>query len=105
MALQPFVGPWPLFNFLILYTVGTTPWTGNQPVAMSLPIDSIIQTQNKRTQTSMPRVGFETTIPTFELEKTFHALDRAGTVIGTYNHYTQIKYKKTVYEHFNDLTF
>jgi hypothetical protein len=34
--------------------------------------------QNKRTQTSMPR----STIPAFERAKTFHALDRAATVIG-----------------------
>jgi hypothetical protein len=25
MALHPFVGPWPIFSFLILYTVGRTP--------------------------------------------------------------------------------
>jgi hypothetical protein len=25
MALQPFVGPWPFFSFLILYTFGMTP--------------------------------------------------------------------------------
>jgi hypothetical protein len=25
LVLQSFVGPWPLFQFLILYTVGTTP--------------------------------------------------------------------------------
>jgi hypothetical protein len=30
----------------------------------------------------MLRVGFETTIPMFELAKTVHALDRAATVIG-----------------------
>jgi hypothetical protein len=40
------------------------------------------QTQKKRGQTSMPRVGFETTIPVFERAKTFHALDRATYVIG-----------------------
>jgi hypothetical protein len=33
MVLQPFVGPWPLFSYLILYTVGSTPWTGDQPVS------------------------------------------------------------------------
>jgi hypothetical protein len=33
-------------------------------------------------ETSMPWVGFETTIPVFERAKTFHALDRAATVIG-----------------------
>jgi hypothetical protein len=42
----------------------------------------LTQTQNKRTQTSMPRVGFEPTIPAFERTKTVHALDRAATVIG-----------------------
>jgi hypothetical protein len=30
----------------------------------------------------MPRVGFEPTIPVFELAKTVHALDRAAIVIG-----------------------
>jgi hypothetical protein len=39
------------------------------------------QTQNKRRQTSMPRVRFEPTIPVFEWGKTVHALDRAATVI------------------------
>jgi hypothetical protein len=38
--------------------------------------------QNKRTHTSMPRVGFEPTIPVFERAKTVHALDRAVTVTG-----------------------
>jgi hypothetical protein len=33
MALQPPVGPWPLWS---LYTVGRTPWTEDQPVAMPL---------------------------------------------------------------------
>jgi hypothetical protein len=38
--------------------------------------------QNKHKQTSMPRLGFEPTIPVFERANTFHALDRAATVIG-----------------------
>jgi hypothetical protein len=36
MALQPFVRPWPLFQFLNLYTVGRTSWKGDQPVAKPL---------------------------------------------------------------------
>jgi hypothetical protein len=40
------------------------------------------QTKNKRRQTSIPCVGFEPTIPVFERSRTFHALDRAATVIG-----------------------
>jgi hypothetical protein len=36
----------------------------------------------RQTQKSMPCVEFEPTIPVFEREKTFHALDRATNVIG-----------------------
>jgi hypothetical protein len=70
------------FSFLILYTVGRTPWTRDQPVARPLPTHRTAQTQNKRTQTSMPQVGFEPTIPAFERVKKVHALDRVATVIG-----------------------
>jgi hypothetical protein len=41
-----------------------------------------IYTQNRRTQTSMLRVVFESTTPVFERAKRVHALDRAATVIG-----------------------
>jgi hypothetical protein len=71
------------FSFLILYAVGRTPWAGDQPVARPLPTHRTIQTQNKRTQTSTPRVGLEPTIPVFEQAKAVHALDRAATAIGT----------------------
>jgi hypothetical protein len=83
MALQPF-GPWPLFHFFNLYTVGMTPWTGDQPIARPLPTHTTAQTLNKRTQTSMPRLGFELTIPVFELAKTVHALHSEATVIGMF---------------------
>jgi FAD synthase len=39
------------------------------------------QTQNKRRQTSMSRVGFEPTTPMFERAMTVHALDRAAALI------------------------
>jgi hypothetical protein len=78
-----FVGPWQPFQFLNVYTVGRTPWTGDQPVARSLPTHRTTQTQNKRTQTSMPRVRFEPTTQVLERAKTVHALDRSATVIGT----------------------
>jgi hypothetical protein len=71
-----------VFSFLILYTVGRTPWTSDQPVARPLPRQKTTQTQNKRTQTSMPPVGFELTITVFERAKTVHALDRAATLVG-----------------------
>jgi hypothetical protein len=34
---------------------------------------------------SMPRLGFKTTIPVFEKEKTFRALDLVASVIGDLN--------------------
>jgi hypothetical protein len=70
------------FRFLILYTVGRTPLTGYQPVARPLHTDIPTQTQNNRTQTSMPIAGFEPTTTAFEEAKTVHALDGASTVIG-----------------------
>jgi hypothetical protein len=49
------------FSFVILYTVNWTLWTSDQPVARPLPTHRKAQTQNKHTQTLMPRVGFEPT--------------------------------------------
>jgi hypothetical protein len=72
---------------LIFYTFGKTPWTGDQPVTMPLPIHRTTQTQKKWTQTSILQVGYEPTIPVFEREKTVHALDRAAIVIGIGNLY------------------
>jgi hypothetical protein len=63
------------FNFLILHIFDSTPWRGDQPIARPL------STQNNRTQTSMPWVGLEPTIPVFKRAKTVHVLDRAATVI------------------------
>jgi hypothetical protein len=56
MALQPF-RPWPLFQFVNPIHSRETLWTGYQPVERPLPKHRT--TQNKRKQTSMPRVGFE----------------------------------------------
>jgi hypothetical protein len=67
---SPLFDLWIFFSLLIFYTVGRTPWTGDQPVARTLSA----QLQNKRTQTSMAQV--------FERAKTVHALDRAATEIG-----------------------
>jgi hypothetical protein len=70
------------FSFLIFYTVGSTSWKGDQFAARPLPAHRTAQTENKRTQTPMPKLGFDPTIPVFEREKIVHALDRAATVIG-----------------------
>jgi hypothetical protein len=82
MALHPLLDLGRFFSFLILYTVGRTPWTGDQPIARPLPTHTTTQTRNKRRQTSSPWVRFEPTIPAFQRAKTVHALDRAATVIG-----------------------
>jgi hypothetical protein len=79
---SPLLGLGSFFSFLIFYTVGRTPWTGDQPVERPLPAHRTAQTQNKSTQTSMSQVGSKPTIPVFELAKTIRALDRAATVIG-----------------------
>jgi hypothetical protein len=42
------------FSFLILYTVGRTPWTGDQPIASSLSTPRTTETENKRTQYRHP---------------------------------------------------
>jgi hypothetical protein len=82
MALQLFIRPCLVFIFLMVYTVGWTPWMGVQPVARPLPAHRSAQTQNKPTQTSTPQVGFESTVPVFERVKTVLVLNRTTTVIG-----------------------
>jgi hypothetical protein len=38
-------GPWSLFQFLNLNTVGMTPWTGDQPVARLFPTQDKTNTE------------------------------------------------------------
>jgi hypothetical protein len=71
MALQPFAGPWHLFQFLD--PVHRTPWMGNQPITR--PIPNAEHRYRINTHTFTPQVGFEPTIPAFEQVKTVHALD------------------------------
>jgi hypothetical protein len=66
-------------NFIVVYTVSRTPWTGDQPVTAPLPTHRI------STQASMPWVGFEPTVLVFERMKTAHSLDRAARVTGHEN--------------------
>jgi hypothetical protein len=54
----------------------------NKPNGRLLPTHRTTKTQNKRSQTSVPRVGFETMILATERMKTVHALNRTATVIG-----------------------
>jgi hypothetical protein len=69
------------FSSSIPYTVCRTPRRGNQPVAKPLPTHRTTKTQKKRTQTFIPRVGFEPTIPAFKQVQTVHATV-FGLVVG-----------------------
>jgi hypothetical protein len=70
--------PRQLFQFLNLYTVCRTLWTG---ITRPLPTHRKTQTQNKRIRTTMPWAGFETMNPLFEREKESSSLDLADIVI------------------------
>jgi hypothetical protein len=98
MALQPFVRPWPLFQFLELFTQlvgllgrGISPSQGRY---LHTAQHSTAQTQNKSTHTSMPRVGFEFMISVFERAKIVHALDLAATVVGLHNFQDTAEWKE-----------
>jgi hypothetical protein len=80
------------FSFLIPYTVGRTPWTGDQPVARLLPTHRTTQKRNKRTQTSIPWVGFEHTIPAFERAKRVYALSNCDRRLSTYSLHKRNQY-------------
>jgi hypothetical protein len=78
---SPFLDLCRFLSLLIIYTVGRVPRTGDKPVARPPPTHGMAQTQNKCTQTLMPQVGFEPTIPVFERAKTVHALYNGATMI------------------------
>jgi hypothetical protein len=67
---SPFLDLGRFCSFLILCTVGRLLGRGSA------------RRKDKRTQTSMPWVGFEPTIPAFERAKTVNALGHVATVIG-----------------------
>jgi hypothetical protein len=82
VALQAFVGPWPLQFRDLFYTDGRTLWMSDQPVARPLHTHRTTQTQNKRTQ-KHPCLfsGIRTHDPSIRATKTVHALDRVVTII------------------------
>jgi hypothetical protein len=81
--------PWNIsfrFCFLILYTVGRTPWRRDKTVPIThcelvVNYSALPNTNRLNTKrTSMPWVGYEPTIPVFERAKTVHALDGTDTI-------------------------
>jgi hypothetical protein len=83
MALPAHSGPWPLIQFRNHFsqTVGLLGRVISSSQGRYL--HRTTQAQNKRTQTSMPCVGFEPTIPLSERAKKVHASDCAATVTGS----------------------
>jgi hypothetical protein len=71
----------PFFTFLILNTVGRTPYTREQPVTRSLPIHRTTQTQNKHRQSC----------PEWDSNPRLPSIHRVATVIGS----NDIYYKQT----------
>jgi len=50
----------------LFWTFGRTSWMGDHPNPRPLPTQDNTPQKNADTHTSMPRVGFEPIIPTFE---------------------------------------
>jgi hypothetical protein len=62
------------FSFLVLYTVGRSPWTGDQPVARPPRTHRTTPTQNWHSH------SFEPTIPVAEWANRGHAVDREASL-------------------------
>jgi hypothetical protein len=80
--------PGRFFSFLILYTVGRTPWTGDQPIARPLPTHRTTQTQNKRTQYRHPCLEWDSNTGSqrsSERRQFMPQTARTSTVIGNDN--------------------
>lgn len=84
MALQSLSSFSHFFNFMLLYAINSNPWTVGQYDARPLIKNRITQTQNRRTQTYMSRIGFEPTTSVYERMETIYALDRLATEVGRY---------------------
>jgi hypothetical protein len=75
-----FLGISLFLSILILHTVDTTPWTGDQPVVRPLSTQRSAQTQNKQIDIHASN-GIRTKISVLERAMTVHALDGAANVI------------------------
>jgi hypothetical protein len=89
VAVQPFVGPWPLFQFLDLLYGRYDSLDGESARRKAATCIHDSTKQHKRTETSIPEVGIELTVAVFERVTSVNALDRAATVIGM-GHYQMV---------------
>jgi hypothetical protein len=71
-------------TFLILYTVGRIPWTGDQPVARPILTHRTTQTQSAHTEIHALS-WIRTQDPSVRGAKRVYVLNRAVTMIGSDN--------------------
>jgi hypothetical protein len=86
MALQPFVGPWPLFQFIDLFTqsVGLLGWKISPPQGRYLHTKEYKHRINAHTDIQSSG-EIRTHDPTVWTGETVHSLDRVVTLIGRWN--------------------
>jgi hypothetical protein len=70
------------FSFLVLYTVGRTPCTGDQPVARPLPTHRTTHTIKPHNTDNHTLSGIRTHNPSIRASENSSSLDRAATVVG-----------------------
>jgi hypothetical protein len=75
------LGPGLFFSFVIIFKQSIEPLGQGISPSQGRYIHTGQHKQNKYTQTSMPWVRFELTIPVFEWARRVHASDRAATMI------------------------
>jgi hypothetical protein len=80
------------FSFLIVYTVGRTPCTGDQPFSKT---STYTQNNTNRINTALHLVWSQLTILVFEWAETIRALDHVTTVINKTN---QLIHKKDLHD-------
>jgi hypothetical protein len=81
MALQPFIGPLPLFKDSEQYRQSVGPLERGMSPSQGRCLHTEQRKQKKRTQTAMTLSGIGTHDPAFERAKTVHALDCAAVVM------------------------
>jgi hypothetical protein len=82
MAVQPYVGPCPLFQFRDPVHSRQDSLDGGISPSQGRYLHTEQHKQNKYKHISIRQVGFEPTTPVLKRPKTVHASDHEATVIG-----------------------
>jgi hypothetical protein len=81
-ALQPFVGPWPLFQFLDPIHNRSSNWTADQPVARPLPVHRTKTRKNAHNTDIHALSGIRTHDPCFRASEDSPCSGPRGPVVG-----------------------